>query len=313
MPDDLGESSVIAALFRRRPPAEDATGSVLVDIGDDAAVLSAGRTLTTDLLVEGVHFDERLSPADVDWKAVAANVSDLGAMGARPEWALLGLSLPEPLDMAWVHDFASGLAEALAHWELRLVGGDTTRSPGPRVVSVTVGGTTHEPVTRAGARIGDDLWVSGTLGAAAAGFGRGAGEARWLRRPEPPVALGIALADARLAHAMMDLSDGLATDHPRLCAASGVGARIDAASLPIDPTALQGPTPLREAVAWGEDYQLLFAAHPENRGAIEAVGLRLGVALHRVGEVTEAPACRLEPGPWPAAAFRHFAETPPCG
>jgi len=284
-----------------------------VDAGDDAAVLSAGRTLTTDLLVEGVHFDERLSPADVGWKAVAANVSDLGAMGARPEWALLGLSLPEPLDMAWVNDFATGLAEALAHWELRLVGGDTTRSPGPRIVSVTVGGTAHHPVTRAGAQPGDDLWVSGTLGAAAAGFGRGAGEARWLRRPEPPVALGVALAEGRLARAMMDLSDGLATDLPRLCAASGVGARVEAARLPIDLTAQQGPAPLSEAVAWGEDYQLLFAADPVDRGAIAAVGLRLGVALHRVGEVTEPPACRLHPGPWPVASFRHFTETPPCG
>lgn len=302
MPDDPGESSVIAAILRARP----ATRGVLVDVGDDAAVLAGGLVLTNDLLVEGVHFDERLTPADVGWKAVAVNVSDLGAMGARPSWAVLGLSLPRPLDMAWVTAFADGLGAALARWGLSLVGGDTTRSSGPVVVSLTVGGRAERAVTRSGGRAGDELWVTGTLGAAAAGFHRGAGDAAWLRRPEPPVAFGVAVAEAGLAHAMMDLSDGLATDLPRLAEASGVGALLDPEALPLDPSTSGAPDPVEEALSWGEDYQLLLAAPPSAGAPLRALAAETGVRLSRVGRLTAEAGCRLSRGSWPRPGFSHF-------
>lgn len=304
MPDDPGESSVIAAILRARP----ATRGVLVDVGDDAAVLEGGEVLTSDLLVEGVHFDERLSPGDVGWKAVAVNVSDLGAMGARPAWAVLGLSLPRPLDMDWVAAFADGLGAALARWELSLVGGDTTRSSGPVVVSLTVGGRCVRPILRSGGEPGDELWVTGTLGAAAAGFLRGGPGAAWLRRPEPPVAFGVALGGSGLVHAMMDLSDGLATDLPRLASASGLAAEIDLEALPLDPATAEAHEPLQEGMAWGEDYQLLLAAPPAAGSALQALARSAGVRLSRIGRLTAGSGCRTSDGTWPRPGFSHFEE-----
>ena len=304
MPDDPGESSVIAAILRERPSPR----GVLVDIGDDGAALQDGTVLTTDLMVEGVHFDDKLSPADIGWKVVAVNVSDLGAMGARPRWALLGLSLPRPLDMAWVRSFSEGLGAALTHWELDLLGGDTTASPGPRVVSLTVGGEARQAVTRSGALPGDDLWVTGTLGAAAAGFRRDGPGRDWLRRPDPPVSFGIALAEAGLVDAMMDLSDGMATDLPRLCEASGVGATVDTSTLPLHEGTLDAVDPLQDALAWGEDYQLLFTAPGAHRAAIQTCARLHQVRVTRIGRMDERLGCRLSSGPWPQAAFTHFGQ-----
>ncbi len=306
MPDDPGESSAIAALLRACPPR----GALRIPPGDDAAVLHDGLTLSTDLLVEGVHFDHRLSPADVGWKAVAVNVSDLGAMGARPAWLQLGLSPPRPLDLGWVEQFAHGMAEALTHWGLELSGGDTTRSPGPRMVSVTVGGHCGQPVARSGGRAGDRLWVTGRLGASAAGFHRAGTGRSWLRRPDPPVAFGVAVAEAGLAHAMMDLSDGLATDLPRLCAASGVGAEVDPEALPLHPATLDGPAPLREATAWGEDYQLLLAAEPSASEALRALAKAHGVELTPIGRLHHGEGATMGGQGWPTPDFAHFGAIP---
>ena len=299
-----GEGQRLAQLLagRRAPPA----GLLQIDLGDDGAVLADGTALTVDAMVQGVHWDDRMDPADLGWKLVAVNASDLGAMGARPSWALLSLSLPKNLDSAWLPAFSTGLHEGLIAFGMSLIGGDTTTSPGPIALSLTAAGRAQRPVTRGGGRPGDQLWVSGRLGASARGFFRG-GEA-WAdhARPRPPVALGVALAEAGLARAMMDLSDGLHADLNRLCAACGLGAEIAPARLPLAPGLAEEPDALALAVAWGEDYELLFAATPEDGPAIEALGRSLGVALTPIGALCEAPGARLRGREWPAPLFSHF-------
>lgn len=312
MPEEPGESSVIERVLASAGQAEPRVRP-RVGPGDDAAWLAGGEIVTTDVMVEGVHFDQRSSPADVGWKLVAVNASDVGAMGARPTWATLTLSLPRPLRMGWVEAFAEGLGAALARWRIALVGGDTTGSPGPVFAGMTMAGRAATPVLRSGARPGDEIWVSGALGEAAAGFfGTRAGVPEaglaWLRRPEPPVELGARLGAAGLCTAMMDLSDGLAQDLPRLCAASGVGATVDPALLPVGPSLVGEPDPLPCQVAFGDDYQLLFTAPPAHGEAIRALGRRRRVRLSRVGTIEAGSGARLRGRDWPAPRFSHFEE-----
>jgi thiamine-monophosphate kinase len=298
MYEDTEEDWIIAAFggIGPTPPG------LRVGIGDDAAVFADGRVLTVDTMVEGVHWDARLSPEDVGWKLVAVNVSDVGAMGGSPTWALLALSLPSPLDRGWVTAFAAGLRAACTRWNLALVGGDTTRG-GVRTASLTVGGRAPRPVLRSGGRAGDDVWVTGTLGRAAEGFLADAPRAEalaHLRRPDPPVAFAGAIAGAGLASAMLDLSDGLARDLGRLCIASGVGARID-------PDAVPGDGPLAWRVGFGEDYELLFCAAEADRDAVRSVASMFGIAVTIVGRLEREPGVRLAGGaPWPASLFEHF-------
>lgn len=310
MPDDPGEQRLIQTLLRGRPSPRPIR--VEVDAGDDAAVLPGGQVLSVDTMVEGVHWDHVLSPQDVGWKLAAAALSDLGAMGARPRWCLLAASLPRPLDLDWAQAFSEGLHAACARWGVALLGGDVTRSPGPRVLSLTVGGQGSAPVTRSGARPGDQLWVSGTLGDAAYGFARGGDGLDALRRPQPPIELGIALAEAGLVTAMMDLSDGLKTDLLRLCAASDVGAEVVAASLPAYPWVATDPERLALQTTFGEDYQLLFAAPALHRAGIEAVAEQRGVQVTAIGRVTRGTTVGLDVGPWPATRFQHFGEPTRC-
>lgn len=282
--------------------------------GDDAAVLPDGTVVTVDTLVEGVHWDERLSPADVGWKSVAVSVSDCGAMGAHPAWMVLALSLPREHDPDWVAAFASGLAEASRAWGVPLVGGDTTRSPGPRFVSITMGGRlVGRPITRGGGRPGDDLWVTGTPGLAGAGYVLTFAPAEALdalRRPRPPIALALDLARENLPTAMMDLSDGLASDLPRLCRRSDVGAEVEPHLLPVHP-ALRGHTELLALqTAAGDDYELLFTASPSSRARIAALGAAHGVGVTRIGRLLADPAVVLRGRDWPAAPYAHF-EGPP--
>lgn len=298
-PDDPGEAAVIAALSGVGPrPAH-----VVLGVGDDAAILADGTVLTCDTMVEGVHWDDRLSPADVGWKLVAVNVSDVGAMGGTPTWGLLALSLPRPLDLAWVRAFAAGMAEACARWGLPLVGGDTTRSPGPRVATLTVGGHAPRPVRRDGALPGDDLWIAGPLGLAAEAMltpDPSPAALAWLRRPEPPVAFARAVAP--LVHAMMDVSDGVRTDLPRLCLASGVGARVESVAVP-------GAGPLAHRLAYGDDYALLFAAPRDARDALCSHAEMSSTPLARIGSITEETSVLLDGrSEWPAAAFLHFGD-----
>ena len=311
MSEDPGESSVIATIFRHQQTSLRAPRCAppIVGAGDDAAWVSGDLVVTTDMMVEGVHFDDRLGPADVGWKLAAVNASDVGAMGCHPTWAVLDLSLPRPLDMSWVEAFSTGLAEGLAFFGVRLVGGDTTRSPGPVVAAMTMAGQGQRPVTRGGGRPGDTVWVTGTLGDAAAGFFFGEESPEglcWLQRPRPPVEFGAALGASGLVTAMMDLSDGLAADLPRLCAASGTGARIAPEALPVGP-ALRGradPVPLQ--VGFGEDYQLLFTTAPGLQDAVNALSLAHGVRVTQVGALTAARDVALSGRAWPAALFSHF-------
>lgn len=278
-----------------------------VGIGDDAAVLPDGTVVTTDTMVEGVHWDNRLAPADVGYKLVAVNVSDLDAMGARPAWATLALSLPATVELAWVDEFFSGLEAALARWPFHLVGGDTTRAAGGTVATLTLAGRATRPVLRSGGQAGNELWVSGTLGLTACAFSHAPTTAALahLRRPNIAAPLGAILAENNLVTAMIDLSDGLARDLARLCRASACGAAVHPGLLPTDRA-------LHEAVAFGEDYGLLFAAPEHHRGAIQSRAAALGIPVTPIGTLTaNLDLLLLGHDTWPAAGFDHFSGSAP--
>jgi thiamine-monophosphate kinase len=314
MPDDSDESFVIQTVLQHRPAsavrAAPAGRHGLEEFapGDDAAVVPDNTVVTVDAMVEGVHWDPKLSPADVGWKLIAANASDINAMGATPLWAVLTLCLPRPLDREWVKSFSQGLGEALEAWSIELVGGDTTRSPAGRMASLTLTGRSAHPIGRHSAQVGDDVWVSGSLGGPAAGFFVDGASLDALRRPMPPIGLGAALGS--LPTSMMDISDGMATDLARLCEASQLGAEIQPSALPKHPTLEQHPDPIPLMVGFGEEYELLFTSPPKNRAAIDAVGLQFGHPVTRIGILNE----HAQVGPqlmgraWPPPLFSHFSE-----
>ncbi|MEL6344204.1 MAG: thiamine-phosphate kinase [Myxococcota bacterium] len=281
--------------------------------GDDAAQAPGDVLVSVDTMVEGTHFDDRLSPEDVGWKLVAVNASDIGACGRLPSWALLSLALPRPLDEGWVQAFATGLQAALRHWSVALIGGDTTRIEGPRVASLTIGSAQGGPrISRSSAQPGELLWVSGTLGDAAAGFYHRHPEGlKWLRRPRPPVRLGAALGSAGVARAMMDLSDGLRADVSRMCESSGVGATIWPDALPAGPAVTsiaEEAERMALMTAFGEDYQLLFTASKDDDGAIRAIAAACGASVRTIGRCTQRTDGVIfgEGKRWPVARFAHF-------
>ena len=260
----------------------------VVGPGDDGAVLADGTVLVADTMVQGVHWDDRSTPEQVGRKLIAVNASDIAACGARPTWTLLTLSLPT-VDDHWLTRFSAGLRSALI--DVPLLGGDTTRTDGPIVASLTMAGVVDAgaPLLRSGARAGEDIWVTGQLGRAADAF-HGDGPLAPLVDPTPPLALGPMLAARGLASAAMDLSDGLAADLPRLCRASGVGAVI---------TTVPTETSLERAVGFGDDYELLFVAPTAHRAAIQALPFR----LTRIGRTTEGDQVVL---PVKSSGWRHF-------
>jgi thiamine-monophosphate kinase len=303
-----GEHALIAEIRARAgaPPAW-----LPVGIGDDAAVVQPERgaleILTTDAVVEGVHFDRRFStPRDIGWKALAVNLSDIAAMGGMPRLALLSLGLPDAMPASDVHALLDGFFALAADARVSLAGGNITRSPGPLFVDVTVSGFARprHVLTRAGARAGDALYVTGQVGAAAAGLS-------WLRetddtspsealdacatrhrRPEPRVRVGALLGRNRAASACMDLSDGLADAVRQIAAASGVGAVIDGDELPVPEAARvwfrrRGVYPIAAAAAGGDDYELLFAVPRRARGRLATVIRQArGAPITRIGELT---------------------------
>ena len=229
-------------------------------LNDDCAVIEFGSEtliLTHDAMAEGVHFLAQQDPADVAWKLVASNLSDLAAKGAEPIGVLLGYQFGA--DDA---RFVAGLGEVLAHYDAPLLGGDTISATGAQVLGLTaLGRATHRPVpSRSGAQPGDNLWLTGAVGAAMLGFEAlkaGYGDSLVYRRPVALLAEGRALAP--LVSAMMDVSDGLLLDTRRMAEASQVTIDIDRMAVPI-----AAPEPRRdEALRWGDDYQLLFALPPE--------------------------------------------------
>jgi thiamine-monophosphate kinase len=231
-------------------------------LADDCAVLEVGGetlVLTHDMMVEGVHWLAGQDPADVAWKLLATNLSDLASKGAEPIGVLLGYTLSA--DNA---RFAEGLGEALAHFGVPLLGGDTVRSPGAQTLGLTaLGRATCRPVpSRSGARASDSVWITGPVGAAMLGFealqsGSDADSSAY-RRPAPRLAEGRALAP--LVTAMMDISDGLLLDSRRMAEASGVTLALDPERIPL-PAKLP-PERLRDALTWGDDYELLFTLPP---------------------------------------------------
>ena len=311
----IGERGLVE-LIRRRFPSPPSL--LPVGIGDDAAVAVPERgaleILTTDAMVEGVHFDLAFcSPADVGFKSLAVNVSDVASMGGTARLALLSLILPSGMTVAEVEGLLDGFAAMASEAGVALAGGNITTSPGPLIVDVTVSGSVRprKVLTRAGGRPGDALYVTGALGAAAAGL-------EWLRatragpadrpgesdlaacvdryrRPEPRARLGAILGRSRAATACMDLSDGLADAVRQVAAASGVGARIDAQALPVAEgvrrmARQRDGDPVLMAAAGGDDYELLFAVPARRRGRLKTVVQQArGVAVTRIGELTAAP------------------------
>ncbi|MEE2751944.1 MAG: thiamine-phosphate kinase [Myxococcota bacterium] len=309
MNEDPGESFVIETLTRSTRPVP---GWLLHGPGDDAALFQDGSALTVDAMVEGVHFKPDAKPADVGAKLAAVNASDLAATGATPVWGLLTLSLPNPLDESWVEGFAGGLLQALSEMDAHLVGGDTTRSPGPIHASLSMGGkVSGNALTRAGSSPGEDVWVSGVLGDAAAAFSHPDAPS-WVHsalvRPEPPLRLGPALSADGLATAAMDLSDGLGRDLSRLCAASGCGAVIDPKRLPCSSWLSENVAdPVPYQVGFGEDYQLLFTAQKAHREDILRLGEHLGLQLTQIGRTVCGGGARLTGRDWPPV-WTHFSE-----
>ncbi|MDB5698526.1 MAG: thiamine-monophosphate kinase [Alphaproteobacteria bacterium] len=278
---------------------------------DDAAVLEFGGAslvLTHDMIVEGVHFLADDPPPDVAWKAVAVNLSDLAAKGATPVGLLMGYSLGG--DRSWDEAFVTGLAQVLAHYDVPLLGGDTVSAAagsGGRCIGITAIGRAPPPVvSRGGARAGDSLWVSGSIGDAGAGLriarGELAGSPRLLdryRRPQPRLQAGTALAP--LAGAMMDVSDGLLIDAHRMAEASGVAASIDLSLVPLSPDLVAATgedlaARLAAATA-GDDYELLFAAPPALAEMLDDLATALGLPLTRVGRFAAGSGLTLSDGP----------------
>lgn len=298
-----GEFELIARHFARlTPPRPD----VSLAAGDDAALLrpAPGHELVAavDTLVEGVHFFADCAPAALGHKALAVNLSDLAAMGAQPAWALLALTVPR-VDDTWLAQFARGFAELAQAFGVALVGGDTCR--GPLAVSVTALGQVPQgrALRRAGARPGDAVYVSGQIGVAAlavqarrgmlalpAALAEEAG--RRLDYPQPRLELGQALRD--LATAAIDVSDGLLADLGHICAASGVGARLELQRLPLlaGALALAGPQVL---LGGGDDYELCFTVSPAQEAALMRAAAGCG-PLTRIGRIEAAPGVRLVDG-----------------
>ncbi len=272
-------------------------------VGDDAALIrpSAGMQLaiSTDMLVAGTHFFADTDPEDLGWKTLAVNVSDLAAMGAEPRWVVLAASLPAP-DEAWIAAFAKGFFACSEAFGIDVIGGDTTR--GPLNLCPTIFGEVPvgRAITRAGARPGDDLWVSGTPGRDALGLAQLRGEAELadghradclaaLHRPQPRVALGLALRG--LASSMLDVSDGILGDLGHILDQSSVGAVISESAMPLAPLqAACGDAALafRACTAGGDDYELLFTTTAARRAEVDALAPQLGLPLHRIGTITPA-------------------------
>jgi len=317
-----GEFELIKRYFADRGGG----AGVVLGVGDDAALLDVpeGHELVaaTDTIVAGVHFPEDCPARAIGHRALAVNLSDLAAMGAEPRWALLALTLPAE-DPRWLEQFSAGFHALAARSGSALVGGDTTR--GPLAITVTALGSVPRgtALRRDGARAGDALCVSGTLGDAAAGLGLFRGDFTTrvpgvhplilrFEFPEPRLALGRALCG--VATACIDVSDGLLADVGHLLEASGVGARLEVDAVPLSvPMELAIPAERRRALALagGDDYELAFSCAESAVEGLAARAAELGVQVTRIGRIEQAAGLRcvdaegaaFDPG---ARGYEHF-------
>lgn len=307
------------------------TGSALLaGIGDDAAVLRPSpRTkwvISCDFSLENTHFRANYPPGSIGYKSLARATSDLAAMGARPRYFLLALALPASKTLKWLHQFSSGMARAAREFNSRLIGGDVSRSSSVTICITVLGEVPAGlAILRSGARPGDLIYTSGTLGAAQLGLeiirrklSRKASLKKYLRPhfyPRISATLGELLARKRTPSAMMDISDGLSTDLARLCAASGVGAKICAQKLPLAkvpaPLLGRGIDPLTLALHGGEDYGLLFTVPPKSAKPLRALGLPTQIT--HIGEITQQRSILLlhpdgHSSPLPARGWNPFGK-----
>jgi thiamine-monophosphate kinase len=315
----LGEFELIGRYFSR-PPRRAALG-----VGDDCALLDStpGRQvcISSDMLVEGRHFLPTVQPARLGHKALAVNLSDLAACGAEPRAFTLALAMPRA-DEAFIAGFAQGLWALADEHGIDLVGGDTTA--GPLNICITVFGEvpTGQALLRSGARPGDDLWVSGTLGDARAALECFRGQLqlpadhfelarRAMELPQPRVALGRLLRG--IASSAIDLSDGLAGDLGHVLRASAVGACVQFDALPRSALLAALPLPVQRTclLHGGDDYELLFSAPPQQQAAVRDAGHQAGVPVSRIGHIEVGSSLRLvdsagQPLEAPGAGFDHF-------
>jgi thiamine-monophosphate kinase len=333
----LTERDLITRLQQSLPARPD---WLIVGIGDDAAVVEPERNraevLTIDSIVEGVHFDRAfVPPTAIGHRALAVNLSDMAAMGASPRLGLLSLALPATLPLDDFDGLVTGLVELAGRTRTHVIGGNLTRSRGPLLIDVALAGAVkrRQALRRGGARPGDDIYVSGTVGAAAAGLdmlrsgtappgsettGHTLANDTCVRRylyPEPRLRLGLLLARNRAATAAIDLSDGLADSVHRVAEASGVGALIEADAVPVDPSARswfaqRGLDPLSTALAAGDDYELLFTVRPRMGRRLDAARRHGGVPLTRIGRCTADRAVLLQDAggtrQLPRVGYDHF-------
>jgi thiamine-monophosphate kinase len=288
----LDEFEIIARYFSRQPGE-----GVILGVGDDAAILDVDEPIVVavDTIVGGVHFPPDLRAHAIGYRALAVNLSDLAAMGAKPRWATLALTLPTA-DESWLEGFAAGFFELATQFGVGLVGGDTTR--GPLTASVQLIGTlpSGQALRRSGGRAGDDVYVTGTLGDAAGALpllARGGtateAETELITRfeyPSPRVDAGLKLAS--VAAAAIDVSDGLVADLGHICRQSGCGARIDLERLPLS-RALRGIYAAERAVDFalggGDDYELCFTAPRKQAAAVAAALAECATPFTRIGEL----------------------------
>lgn len=307
----LGEFATIAKYFA--PLAKNAPGAE--GLTNDGAVFAPrpglGVVVTVDAMVAGVHFLADDPPDTIGRKLLRVNLSDLAAMGARPIGYLLVTAFPKSIDEPWVAAFVEGLAQDQALYDVSLLGGDTVSTPGPLTLSLTAFGEAPAARTlpRAGARAGDEVYVSGRLGGAALGLKvlRGEtpnlGEAeraeatRCYRLPEPRLKLGQALAARGLASAAIDVSDGMLADLGHIAETSGLAARVEAPAVPLAPGLRSGASDsggdIALALSGGDDYELLFTAGPDKRQAIADLSAELDLPLTRIGEMAAGTGVRV--------------------
>jgi thiamine-monophosphate kinase len=318
----LSEFDLIKQYFNRTR-----AGRATLGIGDDCALLtpspSTQMAISSDMLVEGRHFFAGADARMLGHKCLAVNLSDLAAMGAKPVAFTLALALPAA-DPDWLAGFSRGLFELADAYDCELIGGDTTK--GPLTICITIFGelAPGEALRRDAAIAGDDVWISGTLGdarLALAGLRKElpldedslhSAEQR-MHAPTPRIALGRALASAHLAHAALDISDGLVGDLGHILAASNVGATLDADALPAGPVLAKQERSLRRrfSAAGGDDYELCFTAAPSQRAAIIEAAARCATPVTRVGTIDAAPGLRWidaegQPLDLALAGFDHF-------